>query len=119
MTVAALSAVALGQVLHAAHGRLDGVARQAVRAIGKASEGAWLLATSADMEWPATAGGEQSQAPADRFARWYIGRLLDAMAYDRTLRLAFHEVNQLIKPATALFAPHLVLRVMQRVLRGG
>lgn len=117
MTVAALSAVALGQVLRAARGRPDGVARQAIRAIGKASEGAWLLATSADMEWPATAGGAQSQAPADRFARWYIGRLLDAMAYDRTLRLAFTEVNQLIKPATALFAPHLMLRVFQRVLR--
>jgi hypothetical protein len=33
--------------------------------------------------------------------------------YDRTLRLAFVDVTQLVKPATSLFAPGLMLRVFR------
>lgn len=116
MTVAALAALALGQELQRARGRLDGVAQRAIRAIGKATEGAWLLATSADLEWPGTVGADMSQAPVDRFGRWYIGKLLDAMAHDRTLRLAFLDVNQLVRPATSLFAPGLMLRVFRSLI---
>ena len=51
---------------------------------------------------------------ADRFGRWYIDKLLDAVGRDEQVRLAFNEVNQLVKPATSLFAPSIMARVLLR-----
>lgn len=116
MTVAALEALTLGQELRRADGRLDGVAQRAIQSIARTTEGAWLLATSADLEWPETTGADAKQGLADRFGRWYLGKLLDAMSHDRALRLAFLDVNQLMKPVTSLFAPDLMLRVLRRTL---
>ena len=116
MSVAAMSAVALANHLRQSNGDLDGVARSTIRAISKITQGAWLLATSADLEWPGTQGGTIGNGPADRFARWYIGKLLDAMPFDKNVRMQFNAVNQLIKPAAALFAPGIFLRVMKRTI---
>ncbi len=114
MTVAALSAVALGEELTRTGGQLDGVAARAEQRFGKITEGAWLLATGADLEWPETVGGASSNSLADRFGRWYIDKLLDAVGRDEQVRLAFNEVNQLVKPATSLFAPSVMARVLLR-----
>jgi 2-polyprenyl-6-methoxyphenol hydroxylase-like FAD-dependent oxidoreductase len=112
MTVAALSAAALGNELARAGGNLDGVAARAEGAFAKITAGAWLLATGADLQWPATVGGTGSSGPADRFARWYLDRLLDKLGRDQAIRVAFNEVNQLLKPASSLFAPGIALRVL-------
>lgn len=61
MTVAGLSVVASGEEIMRSGGKLDGVAQRAERAFGKATEGAWLLATSAAYNWPATEGGERKR----------------------------------------------------------
>jgi 2-polyprenyl-6-methoxyphenol hydroxylase-like FAD-dependent oxidoreductase len=114
MTVAALSAVALGEELSRTDGELDGVAQRAERAFAKVTEGAWLLATGADLEWPETVGGDGNNRLADRFGRWYIDRLLNVIGRDESVRIAFNEVNQLVKPATSLFAPGIVWRVLAR-----
>ena len=116
MSVAALSAVALAERVRRSHGNLDGVARSTLREIGRITDAIWLLATSADLEWPGTQGGTIGNSPADRFGRWYIGEMLDAMEFDRTVRLEFLAVNQLIKPGKALFAPGVFLRVMRQSL---
>ena len=116
MTVAALSVLALDTELRKAAGQLDGVAQRTIRSIARTTEGAWLLATGADLEWPNTIGGEKSNKPADRFARWYIGKLLGSMAHDRVLRLAFLEVNQLLQPVTSLFTPRMMLRVLRQTV---
>jgi len=112
MTVAALSAVALGDELTRANGQLDGVARRTEQAVAKVTAGAWLLATGADLEWPGTEG-KAANGPADRMARWYLDRLLAALE-DDTVRAAFNEVNQLVKPASRLFAPDVALHVLTR-----
>ena len=112
MTVAALSAEALGEELTRAGGRLDGVARATEQAVAKVTAGAWLLATGADLEWPGTEG-KAANGPADRMARWYLDRLLASLDDDK-VRAAFNEVNQLVKPATRLFAPDVALRVLAR-----
>jgi 2-polyprenyl-6-methoxyphenol hydroxylase-like FAD-dependent oxidoreductase len=114
MTVAALSAVALGELIWHSGAQLDGVAHRAERAFGKVTEGAWLLATGADYEWPETVGGERSSSPADRLGRWYIDKVLTTLATDQQVRLAFNEVNQLVKPVTSLFAPNILWRVLAR-----
>lgn len=117
MTVAALSAVALGDAIRRNGGRLDGVAPRAQRAFAKITQGAWLLATGADLDWPATVGGERSNGLAERLGRWYIDKVLDAAATDRPVRMAFNDVNQLVRPVTSLFAPGILARVVARTLR--
>jgi 2-polyprenyl-6-methoxyphenol hydroxylase-like FAD-dependent oxidoreductase len=114
MSVAAMSAVALANQVRQSNGDLDGVAWSTIREISRITQGAWLLATSADLEWPGTQGGTIGKGPADRFGRWYIGKLLDVMPFDKNVRMQFNAVNQLIKPAAALFAPGIFLRVMKQ-----
>ena len=114
MSVAAMSAVALAERVRNSHGDLDGAARSTLREIGKITDAIWLLATSADLEWPGTQGGTIGNGPADRFGRWYIGQMLDAMEFDKTVRIAFLAVNQLVMPGKALFAPGVFLRVMRQ-----
>lgn len=116
MTVAALSAVALGDAIRRNSDRLDGVAPRAQRAFGQVTQGAWLLATGADLDWPETVGGERSNGLADRLGRWYIDKVLEAVASDRQVRMAFNEVNQLVKPVNSLFAPRILARVLARTL---
>lgn len=116
MSAAAKSAAALADVIRRSHGELDGVAQATLLEIGKITESVWLLATSADLEWPGTEGGTVSNRPADRFGRWYINQLLDAAAFDKTAWLQFNAVSQLTQPATALFAPGIFLRVMKHLL---
>ena len=93
---------------------LDGLAPRAMAKISDITDGAWLLATSSDREWPETTGSDENRSLADRFGSWYIDKFLDALAYDNTLRLAFVDVNQLVKPASSLFAPGLMLRVFRQ-----
>lgn len=112
MTVAATSAVALGEEIARSGGQLDGVAQRAQKAFAKGTAGAWLLATGADWQWPGTVGAAGKNGSADRLARWYLDKLLDTMGKDDTVRQAFNDVNQLVKPATSLFAPNIAWRVL-------
>lgn len=115
MSVAAMSAVALGDVIDRAGGALDTVAKPALQAVSRVIDGAWLLATSSDLQWPETVGGAETASPVDRLSRWYIDKLLDAVPADPRVRMAFNEVNQLVKPAGSLFAPGVVLRVLRQI----
>jgi 2-polyprenyl-6-methoxyphenol hydroxylase-like FAD-dependent oxidoreductase len=116
MSVAAMSAAALAKYVKQSGDNLDGVARSTLREISRITQGAWLLATGADLAWPGTVGGRISNGPLERFSRWYIGEMLYAMAFDKTVRLQFLDVNQLVKPGAALFAPGIFLRVMKQTL---
>jgi 2-polyprenyl-6-methoxyphenol hydroxylase-like FAD-dependent oxidoreductase len=116
MSVAAMSAAALADSVRRSDGNLDGVAQFTLHEIGRITDAIWLLATSADLEWPGTQGGTIGNSPADRFGRWYIGKMLEGMEFDRTIRLVFLAVNQLVRPGKALFAPGVFMRVMKYTL---
>src|SRR6266508_2616767 len=116
MSVAAMSAAALAERVKHSNGNLDSLARSTLKEIGKITRGVWLIATNADLEWPGTEGGPLGEGPADRFGRWYINHLLDATAFDKTIRLQFNSVSQLVKPSAALFAPGIFLRVLKHIL---
>lgn len=118
MSVAAMSAAALARHVKNSRGSLDGVAQRTLHEISKITESAWLLATSADLEWPGTEGGTISNGAAGRFGRWYINKLLETTLFDKKVRLAFIGVSQLVKPGTSLFAPEIFLRVMKQTLLG-
>jgi len=112
MTVAALAAVALGDLLRQNNGELDGIATRALAAVSEVTAGAWLLTTGADFQWPATVGGDRSGGLGERVGRWYIDKVLNAINTDQQVRMAFNDVNQLVKPVSSLFAPRVFWRVM-------
>jgi 2-polyprenyl-6-methoxyphenol hydroxylase-like FAD-dependent oxidoreductase len=116
MSVAAMSAAVLANHLQHSRGQLDGLAKSTLQEISRITQGVWLLATSADLEFPGTQGGTIKNGPLQRFSRWYIGQMLDAMAYDNRVRLQFIAVNQLVKPGTALFAPGIFLRTLRQTI---
>jgi 2-polyprenyl-6-methoxyphenol hydroxylase-like FAD-dependent oxidoreductase len=113
MTVSAMAAENLGQRLDNAGGKLDGVAQHFQQGYPKIVEPAWLLATSADLEWIGRTG---PASLADRISGWYIPKVLDAIPADRIVHEAFLEVQNLMAPPTALFAPQVFVRVLRHWL---
>jgi len=109
MTVAAVSAVALGEQI-AQSSTLEPVAQRFQQQLPTIVEPALLLATGADMEW---IGHAHKQSPLARARQWYLSRLLDAMHADRQVHLAFSSVQHLMQPPTALLQPNIVQRVLR------
>lgn len=108
ISVGAMAAEALGERLAKSNGTLDGVAWQFQKSYPKIVGPAWLLATSADLDW--LGGDENADLPA-RFASWYFPKMFDALPEDRVIAHTFTEVQNLTKPPTALFAPKVAWRV--------
>lgn len=110
-----MAAVELGQMLAASSGKLVGLAHAFQKKYPKIVEPAWLLATSADLEW---LGNTEATSLPERFAGWYMPKVLDAIPHDRLIHRTFIEVQNLIVPPTTLFKPAIVLRVLGHWLRG-
>lgn len=114
MSVSAMAAVELGKLLEKGNGRLTGLAQTFQQRYPKIVEPAWLLATSADLEW---LGNDQATSLPERFAGWYMPKVLDAIPNDRLIHKTFVQVNNLMAPPTALFQPQIALRVLRQWLR--
>jgi 2-polyprenyl-6-methoxyphenol hydroxylase-like FAD-dependent oxidoreductase len=110
MTVAAMAAEALDKAFKRSKGRIDGVAQRYQKAYHKVVEPAWLLSASSDLEW---LGQNAATTPAERFAGWYLPKLLAAMPFDRRVHIAFIGVSNLSEPLTVLFRPGIVARVLR------
>ena len=108
MTVAALEAVALRDVLR------DGDAKLAKRFF-KATRGpvdhAWKLSTGGDL---ALAEVEQTAPLPDRVINQYMERLVATAAHDEVVARTFFEVTGMLKPPTALLTPAIAWRVLRR-----
>jgi len=117
MTVSAMTAVALGEELKKSKGNLDGFASKFKNKIAKVVHPVWLLATSADVQWPETVGMQKQDNIGTRFAQWYFNQLIDALPHDDEIRMTFSDVNQLVKPIFTLFRPNMMARVMRHYLR--
>jgi 2-polyprenyl-6-methoxyphenol hydroxylase-like FAD-dependent oxidoreductase len=114
MTVGAMAAEALGRELARAGGQLDGFAARFQRLYPKIVAPAWLLATSADLEWLERTG---TPTVGERVTRWYLPMVLDTVPADRKVQETFFEVQNLMAPATVLFRPGVALRVFRHRLR--
>ncbi|MCO5205251.1 MAG: FAD-dependent monooxygenase [Anaerolineae bacterium] len=110
MTVAAIAAEALDKAFRRARGRIDGVGQRYQNDYAKVADPAWLLSASTDLEW---LGQSSATKPAERFAGWYMPKLLDTVVFDRTVHLAFIGVINLSEPVTSLFRPTIVARVLR------
>ncbi len=106
MTVAALEAQALEVSLA---GGLEGLWRRFIRRASKIVDIPWTLSASADLAYPETQG---KRGPEVKIINAYIGRLLEAAWSDPKLVVAFHQVSNLVKPPSSLFAPSIAWRVL-------
>ncbi|MEM7114025.1 MAG: FAD-dependent monooxygenase [Chloroflexota bacterium] len=125
ISVSAMAAIELGKMLEQTKGRgengrlpnnhLTKIAHAFQKKYPKIVEPAWLLATSADLEW---LGNDEATSLPERFAGWYMPKLLNALAFDQHIYKAFVQVQNLIVPPTTLFKPSIALRVLRHSLFG-
>jgi 2-polyprenyl-6-methoxyphenol hydroxylase-like FAD-dependent oxidoreductase len=111
MTVAAVQAEALGAALD--RGEIDDVQRE----LARIAHGAWLLAAGADLGYPEVVG-ERTRVSA--WIRSYMRKVFRACSVDGEVVAALWDVTNLIAPASSLFRPAVVMRVLRgnrRVLR--
>jgi 2-polyprenyl-6-methoxyphenol hydroxylase-like FAD-dependent oxidoreductase len=110
MTCAAMEAVVLGRLLDR-HGDASGpLAREFYREAARVIATPWRFAVGADFAFPETVGPR----PAGMgLLNRYSTRLQRTARVDPTVRRTFTEVQQLVTPPSALFAPRIVARVMK------
>jgi flavin-dependent dehydrogenase len=111
MTVAALSAQALGECLREQRrrgpsGDLIGLARRFQQRLGRIVSLPWLLATGEDFRYATTEGGRP--ALATRLLRPYLDRLLLSANHNPAAHHAFLQVIHLTHSPAALFRPGVV-----------
>jgi 2-polyprenyl-6-methoxyphenol hydroxylase-like FAD-dependent oxidoreductase len=115
MTVAAMAAVELGVMLAASGDNISGIGQSFQKKYPKIVEPAWLLSTSADLEW---LGNEKATSLPERLAGWYMPKLLDTIPSDRLVHKTFIQVQNLVVPPMSLFQPSIAWRVLRHSLRG-
>lgn len=113
MTAAALEAMAIDSVLRK-QGLKKGVGRQMQKAVAKAVDIPWMMATSEDMRHPDVG----VKVPMmNRFMNWYTKQVQNVAAYDTVAHRVFMDVMNMVSPPTQIFMPRVLVRVVNHVLR--
>lgn len=110
MSVSAMAAEALGNQLAKTNGNLDGMAWQYQKKYNKLVGPAWLMATSADLEWLVD---DQEASLIERIASWYFPQMFEALPIDHAVYEAFIEVQNLTATPAILFSPKIMWRVFK------
>ena len=113
MTAAAIGARVLAE--HLEDARTRGIAPATVthgfqRALARANEPAWLMATSEDFRFSMTEGGSRDRAT--RLAHWYLDRVLYASVEHQHVFRAFAGVTHMVDAPSALFRPAVAVRAL-------
>ncbi|MEU9124404.1 NAD(P)-binding protein [Streptomyces sp. NPDC048506] len=106
MTVAALEARLLEQMLGNRHARtpLDGQAFQ--KRLARLTASSWLMATTPDRAW------QQSQPWPVKAGNWFMNRLIDTVPHDPQLYTAFSGLFHMTAGPLTLADPRLLSRVL-------
>jgi 2-polyprenyl-6-methoxyphenol hydroxylase-like FAD-dependent oxidoreductase len=80
---------------------------------GRTLDAHWNLAVNDDLENPRVPG---ELSPRQRFASWYMEKLLSAARRDESVARRFLRVNNLLEPPTSLLKPDIAWRVLRRTL---
>lgn len=111
MSSAALQAEAL---ITALDGGLPGLPTRAAKAFAGVVATPWAMATGPDRRHFTQPAKPLPERVIDR----YLDRVLAVAARDRTVKLAFNEVLNLLATPTSLFAPRVAFRVLRPGSRG-
>lgn len=112
MSVAALSAVALGRVLAEEGAPRPGFERRVARAVAATSAEAWRLALGEDLRYGCRTEGVRTPW-STRLGEGYRDRLERAAAMDPEVAAAFNDVLNLHRPVASLGSPRIARRVLR------
>jgi 2-polyprenyl-6-methoxyphenol hydroxylase-like FAD-dependent oxidoreductase len=76
----------------------------------------WTIAAGSDFAFPGVTGPKPAGTDA---INWYLSQVHRAASTDRVVCRAFFDVANLLKPASTLFAPRVLGRVIASALRPG
>ena len=93
---------------------IDGIGKVFQKALAKENQAPWMLATGEDYRYRTTQGAKPGSML--KFMHWYLDRVFELSTRDTIVRQRFFEVHQMIKPAAALFAPGIALRVIMAAI---
>lgn len=114
LTIAAMHADVLQRMLtgrrEAGRG-LDGLSRAFQRKLVKVILPAWTLSSSSDLIW-----NPQHQPLSARFAHWYNRHLFAVTTREPEVWTRFVRVANMVAPATTLFAPRVMAKVLTQAL---
>ncbi len=112
-------AVALAQCLAEQNqqgNELASLTRRFHKQLAKVNDMAWMMATSEDLRWSTTEGGQTSII--NRPMQWYIERVQSVTINNPKALEAFLEVLHLVKPPTTLFQPNILASVLKHLVKG-
>ncbi|MEC4017578.1 pyridine nucleotide-disulfide oxidoreductase, partial [Streptomyces sp. H27-D2] len=111
MTVAAQGATALRRALDSGARDDPRLARRTQRAVARAVEGPWNLATGQDLRYPGATGGQPSAAA--RLLHGYMDRLTRTSTSQPDTARALLDAMTLSRPLSSLMRPSVVVRVLR------
>jgi hypothetical protein len=114
MSVATMEALALADCL-AGLSSLDRLWRPYSKAVGRVLASPWTIAAGGDLAFEGVTG---ERARGSGAVNWYLDRVHRAASTDRGVCRTFFDVANLLKPASALFAPSVVARVARDSIFG-
>jgi 2-polyprenyl-6-methoxyphenol hydroxylase-like FAD-dependent oxidoreductase len=109
MTTAALEAELLDRLLRK-HDNSDNLGETFQRSLPRITRGPWTLATSADLRFRSVEGAQSS--PITRLMHRYVDQVLRLGTTSVFARRRFLEVQGMLKDATAILHPDILLRVL-------
>jgi 2-polyprenyl-6-methoxyphenol hydroxylase-like FAD-dependent oxidoreductase len=113
MTTAALEAEMLAQLLNEDRGAHN-LAVTFQHSLRQITRGPWTLATSADLRFRSVEGAKA--AWKTRVMHWYVDRVLHLGTKSMWARRRFLEVQGMLKDASAILRPDMLLRVLLGIL---
>ncbi|MBC7810103.1 MAG: 2-polyprenyl-6-methoxyphenol hydroxylase-like oxidoreductase [Burkholderiales bacterium] len=116
MTLAAMEAITLNEMLNKRGGDLDGLPLEFQKRVAQATQNAWLMSTGEDLRYPTTTGGKTT--PMARMIQKYVDRVIKLMPYDPDIMMAFINVTNLTEPPTSLMRPITLIKVIIQSLLG-
>lgn len=119
MTTSALGAELLDRCLEEQLRRngmdLTGLGRRFQQELAKVNADPWMLSTGEDYRYLNAEGGAPNRL--NRFMHRYVDQIQQLITYHPGVRQSFLEVQGMLKPPQALFAPGIVIRVLGNLLR--
>jgi 2-polyprenyl-6-methoxyphenol hydroxylase-like FAD-dependent oxidoreductase len=110
MTVAALSAITLHACLSEQQlGNLVGLPVRFHKRLARIINDSWMPAATEDFRYAKTVG---PKIPGLKAMQWYTRKLNSMSAHDRNVMYNFVSVVHMMKPASSLFAPKILIRAL-------
>jgi 2-polyprenyl-6-methoxyphenol hydroxylase-like FAD-dependent oxidoreductase len=109
MTVGAVEAFTLDQLLKKRMGKLAGLAQPFFKKVSKVVDVPWRTAVGEDFRFPETTG---KKAFGTNFINAYVEQIHKLSHYDEAIGKAFFKVTHMLKPPASLFHPRILFKVI-------